>query len=138
MLTARNEFTRYFLSIGFAAFLFMSMFGVFHSAMSMGMDGKMSDCPFMPGMNVCPMSPLEHVSLMQGVFSNIPQQQDATLTLILFITFVAITGFIWFRQLFVPPDRFRAKGYFYRNRHFSIPRLLQGLFSTGILNPKPF
>ena len=135
-MVSNSYLVRIILSFGVFALLSMSVFGVFHSTMVMPMDGKMSDCPFMPGMNVCPMTPFEHVSLMQNFFTNIPQQQDMTLALILAISFVAATGLIWLRQLFIPPDRCRSVGYFYRNRYFSIQRLLLQLFSNGILNPK--
>ena len=126
------------LSLGVFTLLYLSMFGIFHMGMAMSMDGQMSDCPFMLGMNICPMTPFEHVSFVHDFFTNIPQQQDMILALILAVSFVAATGLIWLRQLFTPPDRFRSIGYFYRNRYFSIQRLLQQLFSNGILNPKPY
>ncbi len=112
---------------------------MFHSAMSMSMDGKMSDCPFMPGMNVCPMSPLEHVSFMQSFFTNIPQQENPLLALLFSLAFVAFVSVTWFKRFFSPPDpNLRALQHLYRQRSFSILRLLQELFSQGILNPKPF
>ena len=132
MLSIKNTF----LALGIGAFLSMTLFGMFQSAMSMSMDGKMPDCPFMPGMSLCQMTPLEHVSYMQSFFTNIPQQESPVLALLLALSFVAVTGLVWFRQLFIPPDRFRSVGYFYRNRYFSIQRLLQQLLSNGILNPK--
>lgn len=138
MLSSRNYLGRLVLSVGFFALLFVSMFGIFHYSMAMSMDGTMSDCAGMPGMNVCPMTPFEHVSFMQNFFSNIPPQQDMTLALILAIGFVALTSFAWFRQSLIPSDSLRSIGYFYRNKQYSIVRLFQELFSLGILNPKPF
>jgi hypothetical protein len=133
--SAKNSF----LALGIGTFLFMSLFGMFHSAMSMSMDGKMSDCPFMPGMNVCPMSPIEHVSFMQSFFTNIPQEENPLLALLFSLAFVAIVGLVWSKKLFSPPDpNLKALQYFYRQRSYSILRLLQELFSQGILNPKPF
>lgn len=135
MLSIKNSF----LTLGIGTFLFMSLFGMFHSAMSMSMDGKMSDCPFMPGMNVCPMSPLEHVSFMQSFFTNIPQQENPLLALLFSLAFVAFVSVTWFKRFFSPPDpNLRALQHLYRQRSFSILRLLQELFSQGILNPKPF
>ena len=125
--------------LGIGTFLFMSLFGVFHSSMGMSMDGKMSDCPFMPGMNVCPMSPLEHATFMQGFFTNIPQQENPFLTLLFSLAFAAFLSITWLKRFFLPPDlNQRALQHFYRQRSFSILRLLQELFSQGILNPKLF
>jgi hypothetical protein len=113
---------------------------MFQSAMGMSMDGTMSDCPFMPGMSMCAMSPLEHVSLMQNFFKNITQQENPILSLLLALTFIATIGVVWFRRLVVPPNLslLRQLQYFYRQRSYSILRLLQELFSNGILNPKSF
>lgn len=128
-----------FLTLGIGTFLFMSLFGIFQSAMGMSMDGKMSDCPFMPGMNVCPMSPLEHMTFMQSFFTNIPQQENPLLALLFSLAFIAFVSVTWFKRFFSPPDPSqRALQHFYRQRSFSILRVLQELFSQGILNPKPF
>jgi hypothetical protein len=137
MMLSRDAFARPIISLGIIALLSMSFFGVFYFSMSMGADGKMSDCPFMPGMSVCPMTPFEHASTMQGLFTSIPVQQDA-FTLILAAAFVAVVGLTWLKQFFIPLERARSSGYFYRYRDPSIPRKLQELFSQGILNPKLF
>jgi hypothetical protein len=136
-LMIHEKLARGAVTLGVVALLSMSMFGVFHYGMSMSMDGTMSNCPFMPGMNVCPMTPLEHVSFMQSFFTNIPPLQDPALALILAIAFVALVSVVWFREFFTP-DPLRSSGYFYRYRNSSLPNLIQELFARGILNPKPF
>lgn len=111
--------------------LSMSTVSIF--SMGVGMDGTMSDCPLMPGMNVCPMSPLEHIATLQSLFTVIPQQQDVLLALLLAATFLALAGIYRPKILLVfkkPPASF----YRYRNR--TIPGLFQELFSSGILNTK--
>jgi hypothetical protein len=137
MVSFTPRIGRAILSLGVVAFLSVGTFGMFSSA-TMGMDGTMSHCPFMPGMNVCPMTAFEHISFMQGLFSNVPHQQDTALALILAMSFVAIASLIWFRQLFVSTGLSRSIGYFYRNRYFSFQRVLQELFSSGILNSKRY
>ena len=127
------------LILGMSAFLVMNLFGIFHSGMTMSADGKMSDCPFMPGMNVCPMSPLEHVSYMHDLFTNVPQQQNPMLAFLLLLMGLALVAVVWLRNLYTPPNlTSRSQLYFYRQRSLSIPLLFQELFSNGILNPKPF
>lgn len=127
------------LTLGIGTFLFMSLFGSFQSVMGMSMDGAIPGCPIMPGMSMCAMSPLEHISLMQSFFTGITQQENPIFTLLLALTFFACLSTIWFRRLFSPSDSDqRALLYFYRKKFFSILGLLQELFSQGILNPKPF
>jgi hypothetical protein len=137
MILRSQRLAHVILSLGIIALLSMSFFGVFYFSMSMGGDGKMSDCPFMPGMSVCPMTPFEHASTMQGLFTNIPIQQD-TFALLLAVAFIAVLGLSWIKQFLVPLELARSSGYFYRYRDRSIPRQLQELFSQGILNPKLF
>ena len=136
MFSTKNTF----LAFGIVAFMFMTLFGMFQPAMNMSMGGDMSShCPFMTGMNLCPMTPLEHVSYMQSFFTSIPQQENPFLVLLLALSFIAVFGLPWLRNLFSPPNSSsRSFQYFYRQRSRSIPNVLQELFSQGILNPKSF
>ena len=136
MISKSQYLGRIIIALGVFMLLYMSLFGIFNMNMSMTMDGQMSDCPLMLGMNICPMTPFEHVAFMQNFFTNIPHQQDMTLVLLLATSFIAGIGLAWLRQLVIPPDRFRSVGYFYRNRYIPIQGFLQHLFSQGILNPK--
>jgi hypothetical protein len=137
MILRGDTLAQMMLTLGVGALLSMSVFGILHMGMNMNMDGMASPCPFMPGMNVCSMSPLEHASQMQSLFTSIPQTQDTVLALILAIGLTAFAGVPWLRKLLLP-DLIKVSKFFYRYRNRSIPRLLQELFSTGILNPKPF
>lgn len=117
----------------------MNLFCVFNIGMSHSMDGKMAGCTSMPGMSVCSMSPIEHAVYMQGLLVNIPQHQDPILAFLLALTFISTAGLIWFQRPLSPPDiNLRKLQYFYRQKSFSILRLLQELLSQGLLNPKPF
>ena len=125
-----------FLSV--ASLLYMTLFGAFHLSHAMGTDGKMDTCPLMPGMNICPMSPLGHASLMQSLLTNIPQQQDLTLAL-LGLVFITIIGLVWCRRFYQPlAEHEKPPAYFYYQRHAHVETILQNLFSKGILNPKLF
>jgi hypothetical protein len=137
MILRGRTLAQMILTLGVGALLSMNVFGILHTGMSMNMDGMATPCPFMPGMNVCPMSPLEHVSQMQSLFTSIPQTQDIVLALILAIGLMAFAVAPWLRNLLLP-NRTRVPRFFYRYRNRSIPRLLQKLFSKGLLNPKPF
>jgi len=122
-----------------AAFFVINLFGIFHFGMNMSADGKLTDCPFMPGMNVCPMSPAEHASFMQSLLANIPQQENPVLAFLLALSFVGAICVAWFRKLYSSTEIVaKTTHYFYRQRRLSILRVFQELFSRGILNPKPF
>lgn len=137
MILREHSLAQVAFTFGVSALLAMSVFGILQSGMAMNMDGIMSPCPFLPGMNVCPMSPLEHASQMQNLFTSIPQAQDSILALIFAIGLMAFVGASWLKELLIPALA-RASRFLYRYRNRSIPRLLQKLFSRGILNPKPF
>ena len=125
--------------VGIIAFFAMNFFCVFNVGMPQSMDGKMAGCTSMPGTSVCSMSPIEHAVYMQGLLVNIPQHQDPILAFLLALTFISTAGLIWFQGLLSPPDiNLRKLQYFYRQKSFSILRLLQELLSQGLLNPKPF
>ena len=121
-----------------AAFLLVNFFGFAHMSMTMDADGHMimSDCPFM-GTSICNMSPFEHVVMWQNLFTTTPHELNQTLALLLLI--VSALGIAWIRYLF-PPPREPAKQCSYCSYHERAPiiNVLQELFSSGILNPKPF
>ena len=128
-----------FFWIGILAIFVVPSFGLAHFNMNMGMDGKMSmsDCPFTAGSSsLCTMSPLEHISNWQNMFTAIPHQ-DTVLQFLLVLSMLFFS-FIFFRQVFSPP-----KNNFYLNRHrqrrhIFLITYLEEAFSSGILNPKLF
>jgi len=128
-----------FLASATIGFLSIAFFGIFNFGMSMSADGSMTNCPFMPGMNVCPMSPVEHASFMQSFLTSIPQQENPVVAFLLALGFVAMLAVAWFSKLFsLPGSILKTALYFYRQRRRSIFSIFQELFSGGILNPKPF
>jgi hypothetical protein len=103
----------------------------------MTMDGTMSDCPFMSGMSVCNMTPFEHLSAWQRMFTTLPNQ--STILELILISSILSFCFIYFRYLFSPPKNTFSltQRRLYQNQFF--PRTdLQEAFSNGILNPKTF
>jgi len=103
----------------------------------MTMDGTMSDCPFMSGMSVCNMTPFEHLSAWQRMFTTLPNQ--SSVLEILLISSIFTFCFIYFHALFSPPKNSFSltQKRLYQNQYFSVP-YLQEAFSNGILNPKTF
>lgn len=133
-------FPKILMSMGIIALL-VSASGLPHFGMSMtmGMDenGNMSmDC-YMPGMTaVCNMTPLEHVSSWQSMFTSIPTQSTA---LMLLLAMFAIVGVIWTRHTHSPPQSQQIFSRFsHRRGYIPLHSALQELFSNGILNPKTF
>ena len=127
------------LAFGIVTLLLIGASGLPHMGMNMGMDEHgnmvMSDC-YMPGMTaLCNMTPLEHAASWQSMFTSI-QTQSLVLTLLLLVLFVGSTA--WIKQIHSPPVQ--RVGMAFRRRSEYVPEApqLQELFSSGILNPKPF
>ncbi len=138
MFSLKNNTGKILFWIGILAVLLIPSLGLIHSNM-MGMDSKMSmsDCPFMVGTSsLCTMTPFEHISIWQNMFTTLPNQDTVLQFFLIFSTFIFC--FIFFRQVFSPPQN-----YFYlsrnRYRRYIFPtNYLQEAFSRGILNPKTF
>lgn len=134
-----SSITEYVLSLAVFVFLSVSFLGLSHANMPMGEDGNMtmSNCPFMSGQAVvCNMDPLEHIAAWQNMFTSIPQQDIATLLLILLASLALV--FIWTRQRRRIPitDSLSTLGRVRAKEYIPIANSLQELFSNGILNPK--
>ena len=139
MFISQNKIVKTILLLGIAAFLLVGFFGLSHLSMNMEMNGEMSmaDCPFMIGFSLCTMTPFQHISMWQNLFTNIPLQNP---TLILLLLASALTLlYFWIKQLYPPPKNilryFRYTSY---QKYIPITRSFQELFSNGILNPKTF
>ena len=120
------------LTLILASLLLAGSLGISHHGMSMDMDGNMSDCPFMPGVSICSMSPIEMIAASQSFLSNITLNQDPFLLLVSVALILTV-----FPQFFSPPKL--------SLRHKPIKRklivrssFLEDAFSDGILNPKLF
>ncbi len=115
-----------------ATLLLLGSLGISHMGMSMDMKGNMTDCPFMPGVSICTMNPLEMIRASQSFLNNITLNQDQFLLLVSVALILTV-----FPQFFSPPRstlRYRVPKRKTRIR-FSF---LEEAFSAGILNPKLF
>jgi hypothetical protein len=119
-------------------FLLGAMFvSLFHMSMGMDMTGSMSDCPSMAHEEVlCPINLADHIGAWKSAFLAV------TPTIVLLL---AVTGSLVFiatvaPHLFVPkrePILILSRQLRERTYTFSY-RLLQELFSNGVLHPKVF
>lgn len=103
--------------------------------MNMQTDGTMSNCPFMPGVSICTMTPLEHIAASQSMFSALPLGGKFSLIpLLIFVTLLLAHSI---SKLFVPPSRLvRARGFISHQGYVPLRHYLQEAFSSGILNPR--
>ena len=127
------------LAFGIVTLLLVGASGLPHMGMNKSMDEHgnmaMSDC-YMPGMTaLCSMTPLEHVASQQSMFTSI-QTESLVLTLLLLVLFVASAA--WMKQIHSPPARRGGTAFRRRSEYIPFATQLQELFSSGILNPKPF
>lgn len=132
MLTEALTFKKAFVL--FLAFLLLAgSFGLSHATMNMDMEGNMTDCPFMPGVSICTMTPMEMIAASQSLLSDVTLAQDPFLLLLLAGVLI-LTVF----PSFLSPPRSRIR--------YRIPKrglvarfdFLEEAFSDGILNPKLF
>lgn len=120
------------LTLLLASLLLAGSLGISHQGMSMDMDGNMTDCPFLPGVSICMMSPIEMVAASQSFLSGITLNTDSSLLLLLVSATTIATAFFTF---FSPPritTRLRVR----KQKHRLRSNFLEEAFSNGILNPK--
>lgn|SRR5258708_16608864 len=130
-----SQLNKTIFSLGILTLFLLSSFGVLHMTMSMGPDGRMDPCPFSPSGSICTMTPLEHISATQSMFSALPQQKNIFSLLLLLISGIALLPL--FLRLFSPPKLLYSD--LLKNRRYTTPRnFLQEAYSRGILNPKTF
>ncbi|MBA3733362.1 hypothetical protein H0W91_03230 [Patescibacteria group bacterium] len=140
MLYSHNKLIKIFLSLGILAFLFVGFLGMSHFTINMEIGSKMSmvDCPCCAvGTSICTMTPVQHISMWQSLFTNIPSQ-NTTLILLLLASTIAFL-FFWTKQLYSPPKNIlRNSQYSSYQKYIPNAHNFQELFSQGILNPKLF
>lgn len=115
-----------------ASLLLAGSLGISHAGMSMDMEGNMSDCPFMPGVSICSMSPIEMIAASQSFLSNITVNQDQFLLLVSIALVLTV-----FPQFFSPP-RLVRRIKLPKSKLIARSSFLEEAFSDGILNPKLF
>lgn len=129
-----NIVRKQIMSLVLLAFVATMTVGGFLSADMMMKDGMMNPCPFMDNTaSICNMTPLEHVSQWQQMFTT-TLQDSVTTALLLLLSLVAVFTFVSvLPRPKRPPARQSFARYRYRERIFDP---LRWAFSRGILNPK--
>ena len=132
----KNSFLHMLSYIGIISFFLMSSFGVYHIGMTMDENGMMNNCPFSLGTSVCMMTPLDHVSAAQSIFTAIFDYSTSSLFLLLVLSLVAIATL--FYGLYSPPPRFLRRDSHSINGFIPPHSFLSYAFSDGILNSKEY
>ena len=89
------------LTLFLGSLLLAGSLGISHMGMSMDMDGSMTDCPFLPGVSICMMSPLEMVAASQSFLGEIVLNTDSSLLLLLASATAISTAFFTFFSLLI-------------------------------------
>lgn len=92
----------------------------------------MGGCPFMPGVNLCNMTPLVHLSAWESSFVALVAQSIGVLLVLALLAFVFVSFFPVLMVHVASVPLFRAPA------RLPVRRELQDAFSNGILNPKVF
>lgn len=116
-----------------ASLLLVGSLGIAHHGMSMDMEGNMTDCPFMPGVSICNMSPLEMIAASQSFLQNVSLQNDLFLILSLLL---AVASMSVFARFFSPPVLLAVRHLAPKQSPPVSYSFLDEAFSNGILNPK--
>ncbi len=130
-------FNRYAIfSFLLAIVLMVNTGGVLSAAMMSGDDGMMTNCPYMGMSTFCTMSPLEHLTAWQQMFS-VTVQQFASISLLLLL--ITLAAFLYFTErtdtlllieVFLPRQRYKERG-----KNFDP---LRSAFARGIIHSKAF
>lgn len=127
--------SRIALALVIALIAVSALLGVIHSAGSTSATGQ-GTCPFMPGVVICNMTPMQHIAAAQSMFNAFVQIDFSTFVLLLLSLLLAAV-ISKLRPLLKP--RFVQASVFVSVQIFESPRFaLQEAYSRGILNPKLF
>jgi len=116
-----------------AVMLLVGSLGISHHVISMDMDGNHSDCPFMPGVSICSMSPFEMIAAAQSLFHEVTSSNDLFLLLSLLVA-AASVGVL--ARFFSPPKLLVLRQLPLKNSPPASYSFLEEAFAGGILNPK--
>ena len=124
--------TNVFLVFLITFLLVLNMGGAFSAHMMM--EGDMTPCPYMGMASLCTMTPLEHLSGWQNMFS-VTLQESATLILLSFL----ILSLVWLftHHLFKPPQSLSKAFSRYRQKE-KVPSSLQLAFAQGLIHSKAY
>lgn len=133
-----NSFLKSVLIAAAITFVLIVGLSLPHFAMNMSadMDGNMAmnNC-YMPGMTlICSMTPIQHISEWQRMFTTTIQQMPTTVLLLLLALTIGLSQFL-IRLLTPKPKEGPIQNYRYRERVFDPLRLA---FARGIIHPKVF
>lgn len=120
------------------SFISIAVFGLgYLNEMKFNEDGEMSGCIFTGKTVFCKMGIIEHISLWQGMFKAVPQEN---LVLFVLLAFLATAVFA-IKNIFVYPRLFgndisTKQILLIKRRNLSLSHSLKEAFSQGIINPK--
>ncbi len=137
-MVLEGNFRKIALSLVIILLMMSAFLGILHGGTTSIMQmGGQETCPFMPGVVICNMTPLQHIAAAQAMFNALPLPavNFSSLLLLLFALAVGFSPFL--RQSLFPPAESSIRPVSNRAR---IPthNALQELFASGILNPKVF
>ena len=123
------------VALGIIAFLAMSFFSL--SSMSMDMDGRMINCPFMNGSSsFCQMSVSEHINQWQQFFT-VTREKSLLLFLSSLLSFLSITVLAITKKADGKLEHQRFRNYCYRHKpEIKLFDNFALAFSRGIIHPK--
>ncbi len=123
------------IALGIIAFLTMIFFSL--SSMSMDMNGKMINCPFMnSSSSFCQMSVSEHISQWQQFFS-ITREKSLLLSLFSLLMFLYVAVFFVTAKRYEELKHQRFRGHFYRYApEIKLFDYLALAFSDGLIRSK--
>lgn len=139
MISTKQKSGQILLSFAVAALLLVGA-GLPHFGMttSMDMDGNMTmtDC-YMPGMTaICSMTPLQHISEWQKIFTATAQQTTTAVLLLLLALSVVLSQFLVHLLVHKPKERSNPMlRYRYKEKVFDPLRLA---FARGKIHSKSF
>ena len=116
----------------FTIFVFTALIGL-HQGMATNQSGDMEGCIFTGKMMLCKMNAIEHISLWQSIFTAVPQELTALLSIPVLMLFALAAAFDS-RQ----PQKQLGHSQLHLEQNFTISYInpLNEAFSRGILHPK--
>lgn len=101
----------------------------------MDKQGNMPGCPYMNGVAVCKMNPLQHVAAWQSMFTALPSSSD--LMALLLLVLLAIVFIRVVRTVHTVEAALLYNQRFKYRSHVA-HHVLQEAFAKGVLNTKTF
>jgi hypothetical protein len=118
VLTNNKTFGKIALILAAVFFLWVGTFGLISSMNGMKMDDMKTNCLFSTENAPCPMSIGEHISLWQGMFTSLPQNNNfsSLVLLILMVTLLSVLA-LWDKPLFELSEYIFSRYKIYTRQH---------------------